>query len=141
MIKKLVRKEDLVSKLEINPKDFSVTLYGREGAKLKKSDLSAGEKEIYAICLLWGLAKTSGRELPIIIDTPLSRLDSDHRRAIVQKYYPIAGSQVIILSTDTEVDKEYYQMLIPSVEKSFLLDYDPIQGRTKVLAGYFWKDK
>ncbi len=141
MIKRLVRKEDLVSRLEINPKDFSVTLYGREGAKLKKSDLSAGEKEIYAICLLWGLAKTSGRKLPIVIDTPLSRLDSDHRRAIVQKYYPMAGSQVIILSTDTEVDKEYYQMLIPSVEKSFLLDYDPIQGRTKVLAGYFWNEK
>ncbi|MGH9745072.1 MAG: DNA sulfur modification protein DndD [Candidatus Acidiferrales bacterium] len=140
MIQKLVRKEDLVSKLEIDPKDFSVTLYGREGVKLKKSDLSAGEKEIYAICLLWGLAKTSGRELPIIIDTPLSRLDSDHRRAIVQKYYPVAGNQVIILSTDTEVDKRYYQMLIPSVEKSFLLDYDPIQGRTKILAGYFWDE-
>lgn len=138
MIRKLVRKEDLVSKLEINPKDFSVTLYGRDGAKLKKSDLSAGEKEIYAICLLWGLAKTSERELPIIIDTPLSRLDSDHRRAIVQKYYPSAGGQVIILSTDTEVDKQYYQLLLPSVEKAFLLDYDPIQGRTKVVAGYFW---
>jgi DNA sulfur modification protein DndD len=138
MIHKLVRKEDLVSRLEINPKDFSVTLYGREGAKLKKGDLSAGEKEIYAICLLWGLAKTSGRELPIIIDTPLSRLDSDHRRAIVEKYYPAAGSQVIILSTDTEVDKQYYQLLFPSVEKSFLLDYDPIQGKTKVITGYFW---
>lgn len=138
MIQKLVRKEDLVSRLEINPKDFSVTLYGREGAKLKKSDLSAGEKEIYAICLLWGLARTSGRELPIIIDTPLSRLDSDHRRAIVEKYYPSAGVQVIILSTDTEVDKQYYQLLLPSVEKSFLLDYDPIQGRTKIVDGYFW---
>lgn len=138
MIHKLIRKEDLVSRLEINPKDFSVTLYGREGAKLKKGDLSAGEKEIYAICLLWGLAKTSGRELPIIIDTPLSRLDSDHRRAIVEKYYPAAGSQVIILSTDTEVDKQYYQLLFPSVEKSFLLDYDPIQGKTKVITGYFW---
>jgi DNA sulfur modification protein DndD len=140
MIQKLVRKEDLVSKLEINPKDFSVTLFGREGAMLKKGDLSAGEKEIYAICLLWGLAKTSGRELPIMIDTPLSRLDSDHRRAIVQKYYPTAGGQVIILSTDTEVDKQYYQMLFPRVERSFLLDYDGIQGRTKVLAGYFWNE-
>jgi DNA sulfur modification protein DndD len=139
MIQKLVRKEDLVSKLEIDPKDFSVTLYGRDGAKLKKGDLSAGEKEIYAICLLWGLAKTSERELPIVIDTPLSRLDSDHRKAIVQKYYPSAGPQVIILSTDTEVDKEYYQLLIPSVERAFLLDYDPIQGRTKIVPGYFWK--
>jgi len=138
MIQKLVRKEDLVSKLVIDPKDFSVTLFGRDGTKLKKSDLSAGEKEIYAICLLWGLAQTSGRELPIVIDTPLSRLDSDHRRAIVQKYYPTAGTQVVILSTDTEVDKQYYQLLLPCVEKAFLLDYDATQGRTRIIPGYFW---
>ena len=138
MIRKLVRKDDLVTRLEISPRDFSVTLFGRDGAKLKKGDLSAGEKEIYAICLLWGLARTSGRELPIIIDTPLSRLDSDHRRSIVEKYYPTAGSQVIILSTDTEVDKQYYQLLIPRVEKAYLLDYDLVLGRTKIVPGYFW---
>jgi len=84
------------------------------------------------------LARTSGRELPIIIDTPLSRLDSDHRRSIVEKYYPTAGSQVIILSTDTEVDKQYYQLLIPRVEKAYLLDYDLVLGRTKIVPGYFW---
>jgi len=73
-----------------------------------------------------------------VIDTPLSRLDSDHRRAIVQKYYPTAGTQVVILSTDTEVDKQYYQLLLPCVEKAFLLDYDATQGRTRIIPGYFW---
>ena len=138
MLQKLVRKEDLVARLAIDPKDFAVTLFDRHGDRLKKADLSAGEKEIYAICLLWGLAKTSGRELPVIIDTPLSRLDSDHRRAIVQKYFPDAGHQVIILSTDTEMDKQYYELLGASIEKAYLLNYDSGPGQTRIVSGYFW---
>ena len=51
--------------------------------------------------------------LPIIIDTPLSRLDSAHRDNIVNNYFPNAGEQVIILSTDTEIDKDYYRKLEP----------------------------
>jgi len=138
MLRKLVRKDDLVAKLSIDPRNFNVTLSDSHGEVLRKADLSAGEKEIYAICLLWGLAKTSGRELPIVIDTPLSRLDSDHRKAIVERYYPEASKQVIILSTDTEVDREYYKLLAPHVNEAFLLDYDTREGRTKIRQGYFW---
>ena len=138
MLRNLVRKDDLVSKLSIDARTFNVTLSDSHGEVLKKSDLSAGEKEIYAICLLWGLAKTSGRELPIVVDTPLSRLDSDHRKAIVERYYPDASRQVIILSTDTEVDREYYQLLSPHINGAFLLDYDTREGRTKIRQGYFW---
>lgn len=140
MLRKLARKEDLVAQLTIDPKDYSVTLRDSHGDKIRKGDLSAGEKEIYAICLLWGLAKTSGRELPIVIDSPLSRLDSDHRKAIVERYYPSASRQVVILSTDTEVDKEYYRLLAPQVERAYLLDYDPSEGRTTVHDGYFWRE-
>jgi len=138
MLRSLVRKDDLVAKLSIDSRNFNVTLSDSHGEVLRKADLSAGEKEIYAICLLWGLAKTSGRELPIVIDTPLSRLDSDHRKAIVERYYPEASKQVIILSTDTELDREYYQLLAAHVNEAYLLDYDARESRTKIRAGYFW---
>ena len=69
----LCRKERLVDTVEINPRDFAVTLIGAEGQVTPKSDLSAGEKQIYAIAMLWALRQVSGRPLPVIIDTPLGQ--------------------------------------------------------------------
>ena len=63
--------------------------------------------------MLWALGRTSGRPLPVIIDTPLARLDSDHRRLLVENYFPQASHQVILLSTDTEVDQLYFDLLNP----------------------------
>jgi DNA sulfur modification protein DndE len=36
-----------------------------------------------AIAFLWALASISHHHLPIVIDTPLSRLDSSHRRNLI----------------------------------------------------------
>ncbi|MCK5869492.1 MAG: hypothetical protein KAG45_02400 [Methyloprofundus sp.] len=77
------------------------------GNEIPKESLSAGERQIYAIAMLDALAKTSSRKLPMIIDTPLGRLDSKHRKKLVENYFPSASHQVIILSTDTEIGKTY----------------------------------
>jgi len=54
---------------------------------------------------LWGLARASARPLPAVIDTPMARLDAAHRQHLVERYFPNASHQVIVLSTDTEVDR------------------------------------
>jgi DNA sulfur modification protein DndD len=102
-----------------------------------KNTLSAGEKQIYAVAVLWALARTSGRVLPMIVDTPLARLDSDHRTAIIQRYFTSASHQVIVLSTDTEVDHTLLELLGQSVSHTFQLEYDAALGRTTVGRGYF----
>src|SRR6185503_782893 len=112
--------------------------YDRQGRTLPKAQLSAGEKQIYAIAMLWALAKVSGRPLPIIVDTPLARLDSDHRRLLVQEYFPAASHQVIILSTDTEVDQTYFAGLRRSISHAYHLNFDPIENVTGIQDGYFW---
>ena len=84
---------DLTAKMD--PKTFSVRLIDANGIEIDKNDLSAGEKQIYAISILEALGKTSGRKLPIIIDTPLGRLDSKHRTKLVSNYFPTASHQVI----------------------------------------------
>ena len=137
----LCRKHGLVKRIEIDPRTFAVTLYDRQDRSIPKAELSAGEKQIYAISMLWGLAKTSGRPLPMIIDTPLGRLDSDHRCRLIEHYFPYASHQVIVLSTDTELDKQNFEMLSPHVSHAYHLAYDQIQGSTKAEESYFWRIK
>ena len=135
----LARKDDIQLSAKIDPSNFSVTLFNKFGETIDKNRLSAGEKQIYAISILEALARTSGRKLPIIIDTPLGRLDSKHRTKLVNNYFPQASHQVIILSTDTEVDEEFYQELSPHISHAYKLNYDSEKGSTYPSEEYFWK--
>jgi DNA sulfur modification protein DndD len=137
----LARKDGLVAAVRIDRTSFDATLIDRTGAEIPKSSLSAGEKQVYAIAMLWALARTSGRQLPMIVDTPLARLDSEHRRTIVERYFPEASHQVVVLSTDTEVDEDLLGSLLPSVSHSYRLDYQADGRSTLVQPGYFGEEE
>jgi DNA sulfur modification protein DndD len=124
---------------EIDHRTFAVTLLDDNDFKVDKNSLSAGERQIYAIAILEALARTSGRKLPIIVDTPLARFDSVHRSKVINNYFPYASHQVVILSTDTEVDEELYSSLSNSISHAFKLDFDEKMRSTAAVEGYFWK--
>jgi DNA sulfur modification protein DndD len=135
----LCRKGDLVHKIHIDPRTFAVELADSAGRRVPKAELSAGEKQIYAISVLWALGRVSGRPLPMLIDTPLGRLDTLHRKNLVANYFPVASHQVIILSTDTEVDVNCYGSMRGSISHAIhLVNHD---GWTEARPGYFWSDK
>lgn len=136
---RLARKQEFVSHVIINEQNFSMTLVSRDGRYISKSQLSAGEKQIYAIALLWALRAVAARPLPVIIDTPLGRLDSSHRQNLVEYYFPNASHQVIILSTDTEIDASYFDELTPFVSHAYHLEFDEEMESTKETLGYFWQ--
>lgn len=136
---KLARKEGLQITAKIDPTTFDIQLLDEHGRQLSKADMSAGEKQIYAIAILEALAKTSGRKLPIIIDTPLGRLDSKHRDKLVQHYFPHASHQVIILSTDTEIDQDFYSKLENDISHAYHIDFDQKTRTSTAKEGYFWK--
>lgn len=139
MYKRLSSRGDLVSDLVIDDKTYEIAMKDRGGNEIKRRGLSAGEKEVFAISLLWGLAQTSQLRLPIIIDTPLSRLDSTHRDNVVNHYFSNAGEQVVILSTDTEIDTDYYRKLKPHLAGAGRLDFNSRQELTEFRVGYFWE--
>lgn len=135
---RLSRKSDFVHRMRIDPQSFAVTLYDSKGEVIPKATLSAGEKQVYAVSLLWGMARVSGRPLPMIIDTPLGRLDSQHRSKLVNHYFPSAAQQVIVLSTDTEVDRAHYEQLRSHTSHAYrLVDRS---GWTEAEEGYFWEE-
>ncbi len=137
----LCRKSRLLETVTINAQDFSVRLFGLKNLEIPKSDLSAGEKQIYAIAMLYALRQVSGRPLPVLIDTPLGRLDSDHRQGMIENYFPQVSHQVILFSTDTEVDAEFFAALHPRTARTYHLSYDEEQHATTVKEGYFWTAK
>ena len=139
--KRLARKEDMQIHAHIDHKSFDVVLLDADNHAINRKQLSAGEKQIYAISMLDALARVSGRKLPLVIDTPLGRLDSHHREKLVSNYFPNASEQVIILSTDTEVDEEFFATMEPSIARSYEIVFDPRSKSSHVVEGYFWKLK
>jgi DNA sulfur modification protein DndD len=136
----LLHKSELVQRVTIDSSTFTLSLHDRDGKLLPKHRLSAGEKQLLAIALLWGLARVSGRQLPIAIDTPLGRLDSSHRTNLIERYFPAASEQVILLSTDTEIAESEVTNLRAqgAITREYLLAHDANLQRTEVKSGYFW---
>jgi len=133
----LIRKPKLLGSIRIAKDTFEMTLHDQKGAVVPFQILSAGERQLLATSILWGLAKVSGRPLPLIIDTPLGRLDSHHRNHIVENYFPAASHQVVLLSTDEEIVGRYEEMIRPSVGRNYLLSYDEVIGSSKIEPTYF----
>jgi DNA sulfur modification protein DndD len=129
-----------VHRVAIDTNTFSLSLYDIQGQLVPKHRLSAGEKQLLAIAFLWGLARVSGRSLPVAIDTPLGRLDSSHRTNLVERYFPTASHQVILLSTDTEIARVEVGRLreLDAIRREYLLKYDSTKRQTTIEAGYFW---
>ena len=134
--KQLANKKNLINKIEMDAKTLNVKYLSENNNEVPKESLSAGEQQLIVISILWALAICSKKKLPVIIDTPLSRLDSLHRTALITTYFPNAGEQTIILSTDSEIDANYYELMKENVGDEFTLEYDEISKSTSIKRGY-----
>lgn len=136
----LSQKQGIITSITIDPKSLDITLLDYNGGILLKEQLSAGEKQMFAISILWGLALTSGYRLPVVIDTPMARLDSAHRSNFINKYLPNASSQVIVLSTDEEINGKYLEDLKGYINAAYTLEYDEHEKCSSITPGYFGGD-
>ncbi|MGG1639109.1 DNA sulfur modification protein DndD [Paenibacillus sp. NRS-1760] len=132
----LFRKRDL-HRVEFDPKEFALKIYDEFDNQVDLTSRSEGEKQLIALSMIWALTKVSGTNFPFVIDTPLARLDSIHRSNLVNRYFTNLSDQVIILTTDTEITKDFVEEIEPYVQKSYLLQYDDVETATKVSEGYF----
>jgi len=128
----ICRKDFLLRDVTIQPESFTIQLQGMDGNNVSLSDFSAGERQLYALALLQGLRQASGRHLPLAIDTPLARLDEVHRRRLIQTYIPSVSDQVIIFTTDMELDAQLLSKTEPYLARIYQLKFD--QSRKESLA-------
>lgn len=139
-LKQLLNKPNLVNKVEMNilknNLGLEVKLYDDTNKEtIPSSDMSKGEQQLYISALLKAILSESIHELPILIDTPLGRLDQEHRDNILAHYYPYLSEQVIIFSTNTEIRISDLPKIEQYIAKKYRLEN--ADKKTIVHEGYF----
>jgi len=136
--KSLHRKKDFIRSIKIDTSTFDLQIFEAKNVQVDTDILSAGERQLLAVAILWGLAKASSSAAPTVIDTPLGRLDSEHRLNLVEQYFPTASKQVILLSTDEEINQKYHKYMKPYLARSYKIEYDEKINGSKSTLGYFF---
>ena len=136
--KSLHRKKDFIKLIKIDTSTFDLQIFEAKNIQVDTDVLSAGERQLLAVAILWGLAKASSSAAPTVIDTPLGRLDSEHRLNLVEQYFPTASKQVILLSTDEEINQKYHKYMKPYLARSYKIEYDEKINGSKSTLGYFF---
>lgn len=133
----MAHKKDLVERIAID-ENCDVKLLNNDGVDLRGYDLSAGEKQIFTQALISAVSSVSGRGFPMVVDTPLGRLDIEHRKGVLNHLVQ-REHQVILLSTNTEVVGEYLREIAPHVQKKYLVSFERVGeiGQSTVRQGYF----
>ena len=136
-LQRLLRKLSLVKTLSIDPETFEIHLQSPSGSTLLWQQMSAGEQQIVTTAIIWGLARASGHVFPMIVDTPLGRLDETHRGKLLEHYYPEASHQVVLLSTDKEIGAKELSALQDLVTRTYLVRHNEQTKVSDLTEGYF----
>jgi len=133
----MAHKKDLVERIAID-ENCDVKLLNADGMDLRGYDLSAGEKQIFTQALISAVSSVSGRGFPMVVDTPLGRLDIEHRKGVLNHLVQ-REHQVILLSTNTEVVGEYLREIAPHVQKKYIVQFERVGeiGQSTARPGYF----
>lgn len=137
MLQLLFRKELFVTRVKIHPESFELKIFDSNQEEINIEILSAGEKQILLLSTVWAMAMCSKRRLPFVFDTLLGRLDLTHKKAIMEQFIPRCGEQIIILSTDSEIDQEQYKLIRDIVAQTYTIDFDSNKNEVNVTNNYF----
>ena len=139
-LKKLMHKQKFIETVDIN-QDGLVTIYDSRKERVSL-DRSAGENQIFATALLAALMVVSGKKAPLIVDTPLSRLDSLHRENLFEFWTSTPDRQVILLLQNTEIDQRLYNKIADKIGAVYLLKHEEREGSgvTKPLHNHFFRE-
>lgn len=136
----LIGKKGLVTGVSIDPETLELRVSTGDGEDQPIERLSAGERQLLATAALWGLSTVAGRSIPLVIDTPLGRLDGDHRINLSTNYFPYAARQVVILSTDSEFTRDLYEKMRHAVGREYTIQFRAENESSEIISGFFEED-
>jgi DNA sulfur modification protein DndD len=127
----LCRKDSYLDDLAIDTQTFNILL-SRKQMTVDHAHLSAGEKQLLVVSILWGLRELTNISLPLIIDTPLARLDLEHRKTFIERFLPAIQPQVILIGTDMELTEDVIQGLDHRIANHYELNYNALTQSTQL---------
>lgn len=83
-------------------------LHGRD----VRSQLSSGETQVSSLAFMLAMTRLGGQEAPLVVDTPLARLDVSVRGHAAH-WLPQLSSQLVLLVTDAEYESAVQAELKP----------------------------
>lgn len=119
----LMRKQRLVTSVHVDPDTYAVSIVGAEGNELPMERLSAGERQLLAVAVLSALIRERKGRFPVVVDTPLARLDRTHREALIRRFFAKVSHQVMVLSTDEEVEGSVYDEMSKYTSAAYLIEF------------------
>jgi len=85
---------------------------------------SAGQSQIIAVSFIAALNAYTAREAPVIVDTPIGRLDPIHKKNLI-RFYPQIGPQVVILYQPSEMSDNDIDLIRRYISSEWELRRDP----------------
>ena len=133
----IAHKGQRIERIDID-RECNVRMLSKSGRDVREVLPSAGEKQIFTQALITAVVEVSQRVFPMIVDTPMGRLDEEHRKNVL-KHLAKNNGQVILLSTDSEVVGEYLGVIQSRVLKTYLIQHeDDVEvGQSWPVEGYF----
>ncbi len=128
----LLRKSNLIDTIKIIDGELKIT---QKKKNVDFTNFSAGEQQLLIVGVILSILKTSRNMNPLVLDTFIGRLDSDHTKNILGFLQNEIENQIIILTTDREVTEKEYQMIKDDINISYRLDNDGY--KTMLTEGYF----
>ncbi|MFX4211987.1 AAA family ATPase [Aliarcobacter butzleri] len=117
----LLKKEGYEADKIVLDNDFNINVFDKNQRAMDILSSSSGQKQVIATALIWGISEYISEEIPMIIDTPLGRLDEKNQSLILNQFYPNASSQVLILPTPSELRHEGFKNLKDEISQIFTL--------------------
>jgi len=124
MFERLIRKQGFIKNFRI--KNQLIYLLDQNNNQLNHSHLSAGEKQLFILSIIYAIIQSSERKVPMIFDTLLSRLDKGHRNNVFKEFIGSSTDQVIILATDSELENVDQAFLDTIINVTYTIDYSKL---------------
>lgn len=110
MFMKLIRNPEGYQGIKIG-RNYSVDLVGQRGPAMKTSE---GGRQLIALSLIGALKRAAVRGGPVVLDSPLARLDLEHRENVLNSWVPELGSQAILLVQSGELTEDQARSIMGS---------------------------